>query len=152
MPKTLVRRAASKDFPTLLSIDQASFPPGIAYDSEELSYFMLREDAHTFVAEAGGTIVGFLLMEIAPRRRSATIITLDIPVEYRRNGYATDLLLASEETLKERLVGRYDLQVDVNNAGAIAFYRRHGFETLRVLPHYYVNGNDAYLMTKRLAT
>src|SRR5262245_18484269 len=106
MLKTHVRRAASKDFPTLLSIDQAAFPPGIAYDSEELSYFMERENAHTFVAEAGGRIVGFLLMEIVPRRKSATIITLDIPAEYRRNGYATDLLLASEETLKEHQVGR----------------------------------------------
>ena len=67
MPKTLVRRAASKDFPTLLSIDQNAFPPGIAYDSEELSWFMERENAHTFVAEAGGKIVGFLLMESSSR-------------------------------------------------------------------------------------
>ena len=150
MPKTLVRRAASKDFPTLLSIDQASFPPGIAYNSAELSYFMDREDAHTLVAESDGSIVGFLVMEIAPRRKSATIITLDIPEEHRRQGYASGLLVESEKILRERRVGRYDLQVDVHNEAAIAFYQKHGFETLRVLPHYYSNGNNAYLMTKQL--
>ena len=42
MTKTLIRHAVSADFQTLLEIDEASFPPGVAYDSTELSYFMNR--------------------------------------------------------------------------------------------------------------
>jgi len=44
----------------------------------------------------------------------------------------------------------YDLQVDVTNTGAIAFYKKHGFTTVRTLRHYYANGNDAFLMVKEL--
>jgi [ribosomal protein S18]-alanine N-acetyltransferase len=150
MPKTLVRRASSTDFETLLSIDQSCFPPGIAYDSEELSYYMDRNNSHTLVAETDGTIAGFIVLEIIASRSSATIITLDIPEKHRRQGYASTLLAASEEILHRSGVERYILQVDENNAGAIAFYRKHGFETVHTIPHYYPNGNNAFLMVKHL--
>jgi len=150
MPKTHVRQAVNSDFPTLLSIDAASFPPGIAYDSSELSYFMKREGAETLVAEIDGNIIGFLLMEVRRRKKSATIITLDIRNQYWRQGHASELLAASEEILRARTIQRYELQVDVTNSGAIAFYEKHGFETVCTLKRYYPNGNDAYLMVKRL--
>ena len=44
MTKTLIRHATPEDFITLLEIDQASFPRGVAYDATELSYFMNREE------------------------------------------------------------------------------------------------------------
>jgi ribosomal-protein-alanine N-acetyltransferase len=150
MPKTHVRHAVSSDFPTLLQIDQDSFPPGIAYDYMELSYFMEREGAHTLVAEQNGVIVGFLLVNVLKRRRAATLVTIDIPEKHRRQGIATDLLATSEEILRKQAIVRYDLQVDVENAGAIKFYEKHGFAVVRRLPEYYSNGNDAFLMTKGL--
>ncbi len=67
MVKTLIRRAVSSDFPTLLRIDESSFPAGIAYDFSELSYFMQRAGAHTLVAELNGEIIGFILVDIVPR-------------------------------------------------------------------------------------
>jgi len=149
MPKTLVRTAVPSDFPTLLEIDQASFPPGIAYDSAELSYFMQR-DSETLVLEKDGQIVAFILVEIRRRRKTATMITLDVRSECRRQGCATELVQASEEVLRQRMVQRYELQVDVENTPAIEFYKKHGFETICTLKRYYSNGNDAFLMTKRL--
>jgi ribosomal-protein-alanine N-acetyltransferase len=150
MAKTHVRSASDGDFPTLLQIDQASFPPGIAYDSSELSYFMRRDGSETLVVESDGEIAGFILVEIRRRKKSATMITLDVRAEHRRRGYATSLLVASEEILRKRHVLRYELQVDVNNSPAIEFYTKHGFETVCTLKGYYPNGNDAYLMVKRL--
>jgi len=152
MAKTHVRPATPSDFPTLLEIDQASFPEGIAYDSSELSYFMRREGSETLVAEADGTIIAFILVEVRRRKKSATIITLDVREEFRRQRYATELLAASEQLLRERTVQRYELQVDVENTGAIEFYKKHGFETVGTLKRYYSNGHDAYLMIKPLQT
>jgi ribosomal-protein-alanine N-acetyltransferase len=151
MPKTHVRPALVSDFPTLLDIDQASFPPGIAYDSSELSYFMQRQGAETLVAEIDNQIVGFILVEMRQRKKTATMITLDVRAEYRRQGCARELLAASEEVLRERSIQRYELQVDVGNSAAIAFYQKHGFTTICTLKSYYSNGNDAYLMVKRLS-
>ena len=151
MTKTHVRNAVSTDFPTLLKIDKASFPPGIAYDFVELSYFMRRKGARTLVAEVDGDIVGFLLLEIMSRRPTATLVTIDIRTEHRRKGYGTELLERSEQTLREASISRYELQVDTGNAGALEFYRKHGFVIVNRLKGYYANGNDAYLMVKEIS-
>ncbi|HEY2382914.1 MAG TPA: N-acetyltransferase [Terriglobia bacterium] len=148
--KTLIRHAVAADFNVLLEIDQASFPGGVAYNAEELSYFMNRDGAETLVAEEDGTVVAFLIAEIQTGRRRATIVTLDVRATHRRSGYGTQLLERAEDILTDYGVETYDLQVDVTNRGAIDFYKRHGFKTVRTLKHYYANGNDAYLMMKEL--
>ena len=150
MPKTLIRLATAADFPVLLDIDKESFPEGIAYDAPELSYFMSRRGSRTLVLEHDGDVAAFLIADTRPAQRAATIVTLDVRPPFRRLGYASRLLLESETLLKERGVRDYRLQVDVSNAAAIAFYRKHGFEQLRTLRGYYSNGHDAYLMTKIL--
>jgi len=151
MTKTLVRNARNADFPTLLKIDKASFPPGIAYDFVELSYFMRRKGARTLVAEVDGEIVGFLLLEIMSRRKAATLVTIDIRAEQRRNGHGTELLDRSEQILREAAISRYELQVDTANTSAMEFYRKHGFAIVNTLKGYYANGNDAYLMVKEIS-
>ena len=150
MRKTLIRHAIPADFESLLAIDVSSFPGGVAYDATELAYFINHEGAETIVMEAGGKIVAFLIMEIHRTRRSATIVTLDVCENDRRSGYGTQLLERSEEMLADYGVEVYDLQVDVTNTGAIAFYMKHGFSTVRTLRRYYANGNDAFLMVKEL--
>ena len=72
MPKTLIRRATRADLPILLEIDKASFPPGVAYDSAELAYFMNRIGSETIVLEHNGKIAAFLIMEVNSRRQAAT--------------------------------------------------------------------------------
>ena len=150
MTKTLIRHAVPADFESLLAIDVSSFPGGVAYDATELAYFMNHEGAETIVLEANGKIVAFLIMEIHRTRRTATIVTLDVCENERRNGYGTQLLERSEEMLAAYGVEAYDLQVDVTNIGAISFYEKHGFSTVRTLRRYYANGNDAFLMVKEL--
>jgi ribosomal-protein-alanine N-acetyltransferase len=150
MAKTLIRHAVREDFETLLEIDEASFPGGVAYDAQELSYFMSRDGAETIVAEEDGEIVAFIIVEVHRTRRTATIVTLDVREPYRRSGYGTQLLQRGEEILRDYGVEVYDLQVDVNNRNAIRFYKKHDFSVVRTLPKYYANGNDAYLMVKEL--
>ena len=151
MTKTLIRHAVSADFNTLLEIDESSFPRGIAYDADELAYFMYRAGAETIVAEEDGIIVAFLIMELHPTRRNATIVTLDVRERHRRSGYGSQLLKRSEEMLTDYGVEFYDLQVDVTNQSAIQFYKKHGFRTVSTLRHYYANKHDAFLMVKDLA-
>ena len=150
MAKTLIRRATAADFPVLLEIDKDSFAAGIAYDSLELSYFMNRRGAQTLVLEEEETVAAFLIMEVHRNANTATIVTLDVRKDFRRRGFASRLLAQSEKMLGQDLITVYDLQVDVENDAAIAFYKKHGFEPERVLRNYYSNGNDAYLMVKKL--
>jgi [ribosomal protein S18]-alanine N-acetyltransferase len=151
MTKTVIRHAVPADFNTLLEIDEASFPNGIAYDARELAYFMNRVGAETLVADEDGGIVAFVILEVHRTRRSGTIVTLDVRETHRRTGHGTRLLIGAEDILAKHGVERYDLQVDVNNRAAIRFYRKHGFKTVRTLRNYYANGNDAFLMVKELS-
>ena len=150
MAKTLIRHAVTADFDTLLQIDQASFARNVAYNANELSYFMRRAGAETIVLEEDGKIVAFLILEVHNTRRSGTIVTLDVRETHRRSGYGTRLLKRAENILAEYGAEVYDLQVDVNNRSAIRFYKKHGLRRVRTIPHYYANGNDAYLMVKEL--
>jgi ribosomal-protein-alanine N-acetyltransferase len=150
MPKTLIRHAVQEDFEVLLEIDEASFPGGVAYDANELAYFMNRNGAETIVVEEDGAIVAFLIMEVHRNRRSATIVTVDVRENSRRKGYGSQLLKRAEEILKDYGIELYDLQVDVANGKAILFYKKHGFNAVRTLRSYYANGHDAYLMVKEL--
>ena len=151
MPKTLIRHAVTADFNALLAIDEASFPGSVAYNANELAYFMNRDGAETIVAEEGGEIIAFLIMEVHRNRRAATIVTLDVREDYRRSGHGTRLVNRSEEILRDYGAEMYDLQVDVNNRSAIRFYKKHGFKVVRTIPNYYANGHDAYLMLKELS-
>jgi len=150
MPKTLIRHAVHEDFEVLLEIDEASFPRGVAYDANELAYFINRDGSETIVLEEDGRIVAFLIMELHRNRRSATIVTVDVREKVRRKGYGSQLLLRAEEILKDYGIEFYDLQVDISNGKAIRFYKKYGFNIVRTLRNYYANGNDAYLMVKDL--
>jgi len=150
MTNTIIRRATGADFPFLLELDAASFPEAIAYDSEELSWFMNRNGAETIVLERDGVIAAFLIVDFDRRSRAATIVTLDVREDCRRMGYGSQLLRRSEEIAIERDAKTIRLQVDVTNTGAIEFYERHGFRTVRKLSHYYSDGHDANLMIKTL--
>lgn len=148
--KTQIRHSTSKDFPVLLSIDQACFPPEIAYDFYDLQHMMARPGAETLVLEEEGEICAFLLMDVDSRRKTATLITLDVLREHRRKGYASVLFSRSEEILKGYGVQQYELQVDVNNDPAMAFYRKNGFMQERLLRKYYPGSRDAWQMVKKL--
>jgi ribosomal-protein-alanine N-acetyltransferase len=150
MPKTLIRHAVDQDFEILLEIDKTSFPGGVAYDANELAYFMTRDGAETIVVEEDGKIVAFLIMEVHRNRRSATIVTVDVREKSQRKGYGSQLLMRAEEMLRDYGIELYDLQVDVSNGKAILFYKKHGFSIVRTLRNYYANGHDAYLMVKEL--
>jgi len=150
MAKTIIRHATNEDFPVLLEIDTESFPAETAYDSMELSYFMNQTGTETIVLEHGGVVAAFLIVEVDEKRKTGTVVTLDVREHYRRNGYGSQLLQKAEKIVTEHEAWQFRLQVDVNNAGAIAFYERHGFRTIRRLNHYYADGHDAWLMIKTL--
>ena len=42
------------------------------------------------------------------------------------------------------------LEVAVDNAPAISFYKRHGYSVLKTIPRYYNNSLDALMLGKKL--
>jgi ribosomal-protein-alanine N-acetyltransferase len=136
------------DFAALYRLDQSCFPAGISYSKTTLHYFLTIATADCIVAADGGRIVGFILTEENPPL--AHIITLDIAEAHRRQGAGSALLAESEKNLRLRGVRSILLETAIDNEGAVAFWKRHGYRSEAVLKRYYLGRLDAYEMRKRL--
>lgn len=142
------RQYDARDFAALHKLDQACFPPGIAYSRMMLRYFLTQPEAECLVAVEEKKIVGFLISEENPPL--GHIITLDVAVAHRRKGVGTQLLRESEEHLAFRGVRTVLLETATTNEAGIAFWERHGYRKEAVLKNYYQRRIDAFEMRKRL--
>jgi ribosomal protein S18 acetylase RimI-like enzyme len=161
-----LRAYRPEDFQTLWEIDQSCFTPEIAYSQFELRFYVRRPQAFTIVAEeiaaADGaqsesplsqsnpsSILGFLVGDITPRGWGH-IITIDVRERGRRHGIGSALLGAAETRFQRKNCPAIRLETAVNNIGALHFYKRHGYDVVRTVPHYYSDGLDALLLEKVL--
>ena len=136
------------DFDSLYRIDQACFPPGIAYGRTEMKYYLRAKGSFCAVAEACGEIAGFILIEQSAKR--AHIITLDVLEACRRRNIGSRLLDAAEQAAIERGAPRMVLETATTNKPAIALWKKHGYRENVTIADYYGPGLDAFEMEKRL--
>jgi ribosomal-protein-alanine N-acetyltransferase len=102
------------------------------------------------VAESREGIQGFLL-GVIERAYEARILILAVDERARGRGIGARLVRLFEERFRARGIRRVNLEVRITNENAIRLYERLGFERRKVLPRYYADGEDAYLMTKIVA-
>ncbi|PYX16574.1 MAG: hypothetical protein DMG84_07060 [Acidobacteria bacterium] len=153
----ILREFKREDFEILWDIDQKCFSPGISYSRLELAAYIRRRGSLTIIAESadakGGAqspgIVGFIVAEV-DRRGMGHIITIDVRAAGRRFGVGSGLLAAAEDQLRAVRCPGVRLETAVDNLGALAFYKRHGYFLERAVPHYYSNGVDALILRKDL--
>ncbi len=150
-----MREFRRPDFDVLWRIDQKCFVPGIAYSKRELASYIARQGAFTIVGQAPEQdaqdffgIGGFIVAEA--HRRVGHIISIDVLPQYRRAGLGSKLLLAAEERLLAIPCQSIKLEAAVDNASAIAFYKRHGYNVVGTIPRYYPGGLNAFVFQKDL--
>jgi ribosomal-protein-alanine N-acetyltransferase len=136
------------DLAALHRLDQSCFPPGISYSKTTFHYFLTIASADCIVAADGPRIAGFILTEENPPL--AHIITLDVAEAHRRHGVGSALLVESEKNLAFRGVRSILLETAIDNEGAVAFWKSHGYRIEAVLKRYYLGRIDAYEMRKIL--
>jgi len=152
-----VRDYRREDFDTLWAIDQSCFDPKIAYSRYELRIYLRRFGAFTLVAESNEQltdrdcplILAFVVAE-SNRRGMGHIITIDVRPQERRHRIGSALLEAAEGRLRTAKCKAVRLETSVDNFSALSFYKRHGYDVIQVIPHYYSNGVDALLLEKNL--
>ena len=162
-----IRDFHNSDFETLWRIDQHCFAPGISYSRPELFAYITMRNAFTLVAEpkletekntnnpkeeiapGGPGTLGFIVANLN-NRGAGHVITIDVIAEARRGGIGSALLTAAEKRLKLAGSTCVRLETAVNNAGALAFYKRHRYSVFKTIPRYYPDGLDAFVMQKDL--
>lgn len=154
-----MRDYCKDDFEKLWRIDQKCFPPGIAYSKAELSTYIQYPGAFAFVAESAVSrelssplvpeIQGFIVAEKG-RRGTGHIITIDVVPEARRSRVGSRLMEAVEARLRSDRCRAVFLETAVDNASALAFYKRRNYLVVKTVPRYYSNGVDALVLEKDL--
>jgi ribosomal protein S18 acetylase RimI-like enzyme len=112
-------------------------PPGPARERDYILGLLADEDHGLFVAEIAGQLAGFLHVlahdtppiPILVPRRLAVVDNLVVRRDLRRAGIGRALMERAEQWAREQGATEIDLHVFEFNAGAIAFYRRLGYET-----------------------
>ncbi len=152
----VVREAREDDLGAVMWINKRTLP-------ENYPSFYFRLHLHNFpkaflVAEMNGKVVGYIMCRVEydnlytnPERvgRKGHIVSLAVLPEARRRGIATELMRRAMEAMKNHYgAEEYYLEVRVSNEPAIRLYKKLGFKAVKVLPRYYGDGEDAYLMAR----
>jgi ribosomal-protein-alanine N-acetyltransferase len=133
------------DLETISRIEQQCFPSTIAADRESLEK-MLSGYASAIVVEAhGGNVVAFVIFRKV-NRVTGSLLSLDVLPSHRRQGLGMHLVSAAKQRLAEMGVEKLRLRVAVDNAAALAMYRKIDFRRLRVDRAFYRDGSDAYML------
>ena len=141
MLSVVIRDYNVKDFKDIIAIDEEAFSPSNpVYDV----YVYVTFGSDLIVADIGGRVVGYIaLMDLG---RDAKIISFAVKKEFRRQGIGSKLLRSAIERCKQKGKERILLEVRVSNTVAQRLYKKNGFKIIDVIPNYYNDGEDAYLM------
>jgi ribosomal protein S18 acetylase RimI-like enzyme len=93
-------------------------------------------------------ILGYMVSCI--RGNTGELVSVAVHPASRRSGAASALMDSTLRRLRRRGVGRFVLIVKERNRGARRLYERYGFREVRMVPGYYEDGSDGWLMELRM--
>jgi len=111
------------------------------------------------VAEEDGRIVGYIMCRIEVGLasfglggliRKGHVVSIAVLPQGRRKGVAQALMTAAMEGMRHYKAKLCYLEVRVTNEPGVALYKKLGFEASRSIHGYYSDGEDAYVMSKKL--
>lgn len=111
------------------------------------------------VAEENAIIAGYIMCRIevglsnygfGGLLKKGHVVSIAVLPQYRRKSIAQAVINRALEGMQYYKAKQCFLEVRVTNDIAISLYKKLGFEITRTLNGYYSDGEDAYVMTKRL--
>ena len=142
-----VRQFLPKDFKKISEIAKESF-----LHPWTDSYLRKVSQEHTndiLVAETAGKTVGYILGYIKPDK-SGSIKILAVDPNYREQGVGGKLIETIVGKLKKEGANEVFLKLRADNSVAYDFYGKLGFIKTKRIRKYFSNGDDAYIMRKKL--
>ncbi|EWG07341.1 MAG: ribosomal-protein-alanine acetyltransferase [Candidatus Aramenus sulfurataquae] len=154
-----IRNVRLDDVDSIIKINRLTLPENYPY------YFFVEHvkeyDKAFYVAVVDGEIVGYIMPRIEygfsnfkaipTLVKKGHVVSIAVLEKFRNQGIGSALLDASIKSMKEDYgAEEVYLEVRVTNYPAISLYEKFGFTKVKVLKHYYADGEDAYLMATLL--
>ncbi len=149
MTRTIVRMPCPSDARALAAAEQVCFRdpwPGQLIASELLAPGRF----HRVVVDPAERLVAYLLS--AWQYLDLHVLKVATLPEFRRQGLARHLMELAERHADEMAGETVTLEVRVSNLAAARLYESMGFACVGRRPAYYLDGEDALVMTKRMTT
>jgi [ribosomal protein S18]-alanine N-acetyltransferase len=144
-----VRTYQPGDLPRLLRLEAQAFARD-AWDRSIFEWYAAACPGLFLIAEVGQTRLAGYCIARPTRPGAADLDSIAVARRHRRHGIGTTLLRAATSRLRRRGIDTLALMVRRDNAGAIAFYQRHGFTRTKTVPNYYEDNATAWRMTATL--
>jgi ribosomal-protein-alanine N-acetyltransferase len=93
-------------------------------------------------------IVGYAAVLVVAPGVEADVLTVAVLPNYARQGIATHFMNELEKWSQNKQALAMMLEVGVENASAIALYKKLGYQTIATRKNYYGQGLDAFVMRK----
>jgi ribosomal-protein-alanine N-acetyltransferase len=146
------------DLEKVMHINQVCLPENYS------TYFFMElyeRYSETFiVAQVAGEIAGYIMCRIETGlpdfgllgiTKRGHVISIAVLPEYQRKGIGEALMREAMVAMKHYKAKDCYLEVRVSNSQAISMYKKLNFETSRTVRSYYADGEDAAIMTRKLA-
>jgi ribosomal-protein-alanine N-acetyltransferase len=150
-----LRQFNPKELREVVDINLKTLPENY---SPDFFLYLYRNFPKTFlVAEVDGKIVGYVMCRIEPNSASLAsirrghVVSIAVLPEHRRKGIGSALMRKAMRGMLEYGASDCYLEVRVSNSRAINMYKKLGFRIERVAERYYMGGEDAYIMVKKLS-
>ena len=142
----VIRQGTLSDVQAIMALEQGSIEH--PWESKAIETLITDSNKTCLIAELDGTIVAYVGAEsVLDESNIGNIVTHK---DYRGRGIATRLFDALLKELKEQGIAKVFLEVEHDNAPAIALYEKSGFTKYGHRRDYYGPGKDAVLMSKEL--
>jgi [ribosomal protein S18]-alanine N-acetyltransferase len=113
--------------------------------------FIVAEEDHELVGYIMSRIeVGLSNFGLGGLIRKGHVVSLAVMPQARRKGVASALLKAAMEGMAGYKARQIYLEVRVTNGAGVNLYKKVGLEITRTVPGYYSDGEDAYVMSKKI--
>jgi ribosomal-protein-alanine N-acetyltransferase len=145
----VLRSGRESDLGAMFALDLVCFDETFQFDLRSMRRFALRRGAVVVVAEAGGDLVGFVIVHME-RGRQGYVVTLDVAPDCRRKGLARALMVEAETRVAAAGAKAMGLHVYVGNSAAVGFYEGLGYGRVEAYEGFYGEGLDGWVYGKRL--
>jgi len=152
-----IRKFKEDDLQSVIDINRETLPENYT------DYFFLdlfERFPETFiVAEEGDKIVGYIMSRVEVGLsnfglggliRKGHVVSIAVRLMARRKGVAQALINTALEGMRFYKAKQCYLEVRVTNDAGVKLYTKLGFEVTRTAHGYYSDGEDAYVMSKKL--
>ncbi len=152
-----IRKFKESDLQSVMELNRVTLPENYT------DYFFLdlfERFPDTFVvAELEGKIVGYIMCRVEVGLsnfglggliRKGHVVSIAVLPMARRKGVASALINSALEGMQTYKAKQCYLEVRVTNDAGVNLYKKIGFEVTRTAHGYYSDGEDAYVMSKKI--